>query len=247
MSKTIFSEYANMPIMSTVNDWFSKYIKLLNGLVISKDYVVEINKTNSRIIERAIKTNPSYNANFTKKIYEYYCCKFRGTFPKTGKNAKEPITDLIRMIDLENSTNVWRYKKNRMHLINMVNYIIDSNNNFWDRLDRGDTSLVNDLKKASKATTDGPKSLASKTCKYFSEMFFGKDNYFINDNVVRHVLPYYLDYYGITPEKNTKTYFDNLDYEDLHDYLEQLRIKVNPTLTKSDVDHIMWYCYRFEK
>lgn len=245
--KTNFKDYSKMPVVveRKPNNWFSLHFKKL-GLYIDKDYVVKLSKSNSRIIENDISTNESYNAEFAIKIYKYYQLLNNGNFPKTGRDAKTPITDVIRMIDLENSTNIWRYKDKRPQLLNMVDFIIEDKNCFWERLEKGDITLVDELRKSSKAETEGPKSLASKICKYFSEMFFNKDNYYINDYVVRHVLPFYMDYYGIEKKKNTKTYFDNLSYKELYKYIDELRKKVCGSLSKSEVDHIMWYCYRFE-
>ena len=230
------------------NPWFNKHIKNLSlnqkPIDIDANYVVKINNHNSNIIENDINQNGSYNSFFTNKIYMYYLSINHEKFPKDDKTA---ITDLIRMIDLENSTNIWRYKTKRPYITNMVDYIIGKNNNFWDRLEKGEPKLVDDLKSASKATTEGPKSLASKICKYFSELFYKKDNYYINDTVVRHVLPYYLNYYGFDLSKKTKSYFEHLSYVDLYSYMKKIKEKVNNSLTKSNIDHIMWYCYRFEK
>ncbi len=265
MSKKDYSDYSKMPVRVKRKDtdvlenpWFDDFIfKNDIGLSFKKSYVVEITKKNSDIIEKHIKENESYNANFTKKIYEYHILKNNNSFPLVGEEAKGPLTDLIRMIDLENSTNIWRYKSKRHYIKNMVKYISDNANDFWDKLNNGNKQLVDLLKKASgcKENSNGPKSLASKICKYFCELFFEdkskQDNYFINDSVVRHVLPYYLNFYGIPLQKG-KTNFDNLSYVDIYDYLSSIRDKINKDkkkkdqLTRSEVDHIMWYCYRYE-
>ena len=246
-----FNNYSEMPIkVKGGNPWFNKHIRNLSLIDIDANYVVKINKHNSDIIEHDINQNGSYNSFFTKKIYMYYLSINHGNFPRYDMTA---ITDLIRMIDLENSTNIWRYKNKRPFITNMVDYIINKNTNFWDRLAKGDPILVDDLRSASKAKTEGPKSLASKICKYFSELFYGKDNYYINDTVVRHVLPYYLNYYGLNLRKKTKSHFEHLSYVDLYNYMDKIKEKVNNSLTinnsltKSNIDHIMWYCYRFEK
>lgn len=249
---TDFTNTYNMPVLEQgKNPWFSSTICKL-GLKMN-NRVIELNDQNSKIVESHINANPNYSGNYCKKIYEYHCLKNNGDFPKYNKDA---VTDLVRMIDFENSTNVWKFHKN--HVEEMVKYIIDPKNDFWKRLDKGDLDksdidLVDDLKEASGATTEGPKSLASKICKYFSEIFYGKDGYYINDQVIRHVLPYYISYYGIKCllPKLTKTAFENISYSDLFNQLEDLRDFVNGnlncSLNRSQLDHIMWYCYRYGK
>lgn len=242
-----FDRYCDMPTKGgkKPNTWFEKNIKPL-GLSIDHDFVVKLTKQNSDIINQSIRKNESYNADFTKKIYNYYKMKNGGRFPRVGYGAKKAVTDLVRMIDLENSTNIWRYKNKRPLLKNMVNFIITEKNNFWSRLKKGKVELVDDLRKSSGAETNGPKSLASKICKYFSEIFKFGDNYYINDYVVRHVLPYYLNYYGLLEGKKTFSHFENLEYKELHTLMEKIRNKIGNCLKRDQIDHIMWYCYRYE-
>ena len=242
-----FDSYVDMPVKGgkKTNTWFETNIRPL-GVTIKNDFLVELTTCNSNIVNKSIRENESYNANFTLKIYEYYKMKNNGVFPQTGESAKEPVTDLIKMIDLENSTNIWRYKNKRSFLKNMVNYIIDESNHFWTRLQTGDKDLVDDLRKSSGAETDGPKSLASKICKYFSEIFQYGDNYYINDHVIRRVLPYYLNYYELSEEKMSRTRFDSIEYKKLHSLLDKIRSKLKDKLKRDQIDHIMWYCYRYE-
>ena len=242
-----FDFFNEMPVKGgkKPNTWFETNIRPL-GVTIKNDFLVELTVQNSKIINQSIKENESYNANFTLKIYEYYKLKNNGVFPQVGEAAKEPVTDLIKMIDLENSTNIWRYKNKRPFLKNMVSYIINEDNKFWTRLKDGDDNLVDDLRKSSGAETDGPKSLASKICKYFSEIFQYGDNYYINDYVVRHVLPYYLNYYGLLEGKKSRTRFDGIEYKELHTLLDRIRNKLGNVLRRDQIDHIMWYCYRYE-
>ena len=94
------------------------------------------------------------------------------------------------------------------------------------------------------------KSLSSKICKYLSELIYRKDNYYIYDKYIRHALPFYLDYYGISHNfnKSKDININKLSYEDLYKRLEELRDKINRsyrnTITKNELDHIIWYCYK---
>lgn len=244
---TDFSKYMNMPVnVKGENMWFSNVIKNLN-LTIKDDFVVEITNQNSAIIEQHINDNASYNANFTGKIYEYHKNKNGGVFPTSGLNAEEALTDVVRMIDLENSTNIWRYKSKRPYIKNMVNFMINPESNFWDDLKNGRVDLIDRLLEQSGAKDNsGPKSLASKICKYLCEIMYGLDNYYINDGVVRRVLPYYLNYYGIEMPTRNKTKFDSMSYQDLFNCLEKVKEASKSNLKRTEIDHIMWYCYRYE-
>lgn len=239
-----FSNYAEMPVTNNKkpNTWFSSHITTLK-LAIANSFVVELTKSNSAIIDADLKANPSYNLLFTKKMFEYYCLKNGGSFPEHNRDA---VLDLIVMIDYENSTNIWRYKDKRDYINKMADYIVEPANDFWNRLDKGEIKLVDDLN-PEQDKIKGPRSLSSKVCKYLSEMKNPtKHNYYINDTVVRHVLPYYLSYFGLPMTNKTRTYFDNISYRELFDYLDNINNHLGNILNRDEIDRIMWYCYRYE-
>lgn len=237
-----FANYQNMPVGGKKINRF-KNISNLFGLQVQKVYIVLLNKNNSQIIENEINNNPDYNGNFARKIYEYHKMTSGGSFPEYKQTA---ALDVVRMIDFENSTQIWRFRNNRNYLTKMVDYIVDPYSNFWQDLAKGDIDLIGNLINASGAsyTVGGPRSLASKICRYLSLYHFNADAYYVNDSVVRHVLPYYLNYYGLTLPSKNKTYFDHISYNDLHNYLEKIRSQICPNLTKEELDHLMWYCYK---
>lgn len=237
-----FSLYEKMPVTDPKkpNTWFEANIRY--KVLVSQNFVVELNKENADKIDELIKGDKRYSLHFTKKLYDYYCLLNQGAFPRNDKNA---VMDLIIMLDYENSTNIWRYRDKSPYIKQMADYITKQSNRFWERLENGEISLVDDLNPESNKTI-GPKSLCSKVCKYFSEYFFEKHNYYISDNVVRHVLPYYLHYYRIEADEKTRTYFDNLRYNELFNYLEKLRESIENNLDRDEIDRIMWYCYRYE-
>ena len=218
----------------------------------NRDYVVLINKANSDLIEEAIQKDQGY-IQFAKRIYEYEKITHNNTFPREDVDS---LTALIRMIDIENSTQVWRY--DREALKRMVNYVADKKNKFWKRLEKGEPELVDDLTKASKDqsddsdTTNGKKSLASKICKYLAEYDLeGKKKYayYINDSFVRRVIIPYIHYYMPKNEfervKKMKKP-DSWSYAELFEELENLHnhIAEAKNINRSQFDHIMWYCYK---
>ncbi len=214
-------------------------IKGLDTEVDNGNIVVKLTKKNAKLVKNVIKQDESYNVNFGQLIYLYYKFSNAGSFDKSDEKA---LQNLIRMIDLDNNTQVWRYLNKRQYIKNMVEYIVNPTNDFWTKLEQGNPALVDALVTQPKSTstlTTGPKSLASKVCKFFSEYFYDKDYYYINDSVVRAVLPAYCAYYEINDNKIN----DKISYSDLYAILSSLHAKAS-NLTKSELDSILWYCYR---
>ena len=247
------SDYKKMPVRKNdKNDWYDKVITNLK-LDVDKEEkdLILLNNNNSNIIEPHIKSNENYNAFFYKKIYKYYKALLKSrTVMQANRNC---VLDIIKMIDLENSTNIWRYVKSRPYIKRMVDFIVDPKSDFWNDLKSCDQTLVDRLlnyAKAGKASIDGPKSLASKICKYLSELFDSNlDSYYINDSVVRHTLPFYYRYYVNKPIANN---CQKLSYTDISKYLDEIANAAfkehgGKKLKKSELDHIMWYCYRYGK
>lgn len=207
--------------------------------------IVKLTKANSIIIEKLILNDDNYFP-FSKIIYDYY------EKNKVQKNIDNALFAVVREIDRDNSTNVWRYKENRTNFNKAISYMSNPQNNFFIRLEKGEISLPDEL---VDICTTGLKSLSSKICKYLSEwMFPNKDSYYINDKFVRRTVLFYLDYYDLEKKVNDKSIkssrqVDDLSYESLFYLLDELRKKASYThkdggLTKSELDHILWYCYK---
>lgn len=201
--------------------------------------LVLLTKQNTEIIEALIQNDDEYFP-FSQLLFDHF------GFENIRNNTNRALFAVAREIDRDNSTNVWRYKKNRDGFYKLVEYISNPANAFFEALDRGDPSLPDKLvRKCGK----GVKSLSSKICKYLSEFAFQKDNYYINDSFVRHTLLFYLDYYGVEhPGLNTSIAVDALDYQSLYGWLEKLHKarneKYGDEIKKSELDHILWYCYK---
>lgn len=201
--------------------------------------IVLLTKENAKIIENLIENDDSY-LPFSKMIFDYLGVN------KVKNNIDKALFMVIREMDRDNSTNVWRYKKNRESLYNMISYIMNPDNKFWDRLESGDITLPDEI--VDKCGNNA-KSLSSKICKYLSEFVFEKDNYYINDSYVRAMLLFYLDYYEVEhPKLKSINGVNELTYEELYQWLEKLHnardAKHNGKISKSELDHILWYCYK---
>lgn len=208
--------------------------------------LVKLTKSNSAIIEGLIGHDYGY-IPFAKMIYKQLCQSHNGVFP----NDEYAWTALVRIIDLDNSTQVWRF--HRQEFPKIIAYILEPSHNFISRLQRGDIALVDELKECIQLTDI--KSLPSKICKYTSEYMGFGDKYFINDYYIRSMLPFYLDYYqvdwkNICDKKalTQRTRREFLSYSVLFKLLDALLNKVNELeqepLTRNELDHIIWYCYK---
>lgn len=211
--------------------------------------IVKLTKRNSDIIEDLINKDENYYP-FARTLYSYFISLYG--IEGFKENKEKSLFAVLREIDRDNSTNVWRYK-HRSNFNSCVEYISNPENHFFVRLEGGDPALPDEIVNSCGTPL---KSLSSKICKYLSEwMYPKKDNYFINDSFVRHVLPFYLDYYGVEKKDNKgntikgSTDIDKLGYESLFDLLRRLNdvaAKENNgvKLSKSRLDHILWYCYK---
>lgn len=242
------TDYSKMPVKCASNKWFNTVIKGIHGLTFvdvpntnAKNYMVSLTINNSNIIEKHINSNFDYNANFSKKIFDYY-----GGKSIIGTSDKIIIQHIIRMIDIENSTNKWRMKKkNKQALLNMVDYICNPKGGFWKRVSSGDINLVDDLANAAKSYNSSAGvhavSLASKICRFFNNICYGRDDYYAYDSVVIHVISFYFSAYNLNSISKLS------DYKVLHNSLDTIKNQVCPTLSRLQIDHLLWYCYRFEK
>ncbi len=119
----------------------SSLSNLVNNYKISIDSnnIVELTNNNSKIVEDLIKKDPNY-CGFTQMVYKELRLQ---TKSKILNNDKLAWTAFVRIIDIENSTQVWKFSRNEFY--KLIYFIIDPSNNFIKRLKKGDPSLVCDL------------------------------------------------------------------------------------------------------
>lgn len=243
-------------IIETQNNNNFEYIKRNNpDLIVEHDgWIVKLCYENSEIVEKLIKQNDNYSISFAELVFKGIVLENGEEFLKTDKKS---IEAMIRIIDDDNSTQVWQHGKER--IFRMAEYIGNPKNNFWNRLKARDITLVEELITSAKNTSgDGDNliSLSSKICKYLSQFMYNNfDGYFISDRFVKRALPFYCAHYNIEIEgldlkKPTCNFFNDYKYEALHKALLQLQKEINTgvekdkVLTKHQIDHIMWFCYR---
>ncbi|WP_406545886.1 hypothetical protein [Succinimonas sp.] len=87
-------------------------------------------------------------------------------------------------------------------------------------------------------------SFASKFCHYACYYLFEgsdkQDNYSIHDNILRTVLPWYLEYYKIPVKKRSLTEYDV--YRKAVDAVrEKAKEKYGNEISRNGFDHLLWY------
>jgi len=146
--------------------------------------------------------------------------------------TEDSLFQIIRQIKIDNMiqhTNVSQLKI-------FVGYILDPLNDFFCRIFNGDLTLIEEINDYVffEGNYRHEWSLTTKICKTFNQLLFGLDDYYIYDSVVNSHLDIYRAKYGL-PVLN-KDYYKNYWRS-----LEDLRSHLPATLTRNELDHIIWY------
>lgn len=226
-------------------------------------YLVELTANNKDVVESCIPLAlvSTYNPRILRRklagpypphastVYFSYCPGGHGgLFPFSNRAA---VLAVVLAIDEDNST--FDARVHRSVACNFfTDYILDPTNTFVADLDgnsRTVKSLPDKMVAAFLSTSIPGKyralSLASKICKYLHEWYYGHDKFFIYDSVVRKMLPFYLDIFNVPHAGfNTATDFNRISYSQFYDYINSIYSHCSTVMSKSELDHIMWYCYR---
>ena len=241
---------------SAIIDYLVNEEKLTKTTRSSIGFLVDLTEENSKIVEKQIplgivgKGRYTLAKRYLPTAYILYMSLCPGGIPAMFSfTNRSHVVSVVKQIDSDNGT--LDHKNHHDSAINSFSdFIVNPANDFLLKLNgtiKDIKQLVADLK--ASCTAYNANSLASKVCKYFHEYRYGHDKFFINDSVVRSVLPYYLDAYGIKHGLSNAKQFDALSYSDLYDLLDALYSKIPPfkcgrAMTKTEFDHILWYCYR---
>ena len=255
----VYLKYDNNKNQTDIKKITAIFEKLVRKLKLEyRNNIVLLNRKNANKIENAIKQDKD-SIEFARQMYE---ALFKGktkkyVIEKLIKNNNRELAILLRLIDIDNSTNVWRYSEEGKDAFKeVVKYIIDKKNCFFDKLKNKNIDLPDELLKKARKHKD-IKSFCSKVCKFLNDYIYNNNGYYINDTYVRRALPFYLKYYGISQIKvkghlqrvNKWSSIDNLSYADLHKALDLLNETANQKhkgkkIKKSELDLIIWYCYK---
>lgn len=201
---------------------------------LDENYMIKLTKENAQKVRVCIRSD----ARYKKSSYEEYY-NFLGK--SLERYSLDELEKIIGYIATSNST-----RSPKESICAFSQYIYLNLNTFLKKLNDGDISVIEDLKRVK--TPRHEDSLISKICRYLCQLEFEEYNFVINDNVVRSILPYYLDFYGVDKSLWTKKgkiiKFDKLSYSQLHNLIEEVRKQAAENLTLRDVDDILWYCYK---
>ena len=218
--------------------------------------IAELNKTNFDIVDNAMQSplksfingkvkiiSKSYKNNAKTALSQY-----NGIINQKGKFDFTNIYDvkkIVECIDNDNKTFDKRYHGG-IGIDLISNYIVKNANTF-KQIITGKTSIqvayqfVDALRGLFKGKNYQPRSLPSKVCKYFAEFNNQVNIFYVDDRVVRNVLPMYLEH--LRGKKITKYYVNNSSYCDLCNLLDLIH-NTCPSIDKSMMDKIMWYVYK---
>lgn len=200
-----------------------------SNLSLDENYMYALTKDNAEKARNLIENDSKYGESSYKKYYEYLDKKLE-------EYTKEEIKTILRKIASSNSTHT-----SNENIDILSDYIFNNKKDFLFKLESGSAELVDEI-----SFIDGfirrEKSFASKVCSYLCELEFKKSNFAVNDSVVRTMLPYYLNYFGIA--KVTSKKLKNCSYKEFIGYIEGIKNELKEDLTFEEIDNIIWYCYK---
>lgn len=198
------------------------------GFKLDENYMIALTPDNAAKALECIKGNKRYE----KSSYEVY-------YNKLGKSlsdySKEELKNILWCVARSNST-----RSSNENISVITDWIFKNLTQFLKRLEKGDTTLVDELT-TIKGLSRKEKSLSSKICSYLCELEFKQSKFAVNDTVVRRILPYYLNYYGIS---NQNKALENYSYSEIIAFIDKIAVNLPRKMNYTEIDQIIWYCYR---
>lgn len=237
-----------------------KELKLANQKLlkpIKGTSLVELSLDNVAIVEAMIQNDSAYLKSADKKAIPRYNKKGKAVY--AGSTAywmtrlKEILVDkqnidkfehiiaeTVCAVDRENSTHLNADGKGREELVARICSL--GRKGLLESLKRADHSLV--AKIAEKTSAIKPRrnlSFASKFCHYACFYLFEglpeQDNYSICDNIVKKILPRYVEHYKLTSR--------NLEcYKEYQKTIDEIITKSHSKISRNGFDHLLWYYFK---
>lgn len=198
------------------------------GFKLDENYMIALTPDNAAKALECIKGNKRYE----KSSYEEYYNKLN---KKLRDYSKEELKNILWCVARSNST-----RSSNENISVIADWVFKNLTQFLKRLEKGDTTLVDEL-----TTINGlsrkEKSLSSKICSYLCELEFKQSKFAVNDTVVRRIMPYYLNYYGIS---NQNKALENYSYSEIIAFIDKIAVNLPRKMNYTEIDQIIWYCYR---
>lgn len=198
------------------------------GFKLDENYMIALTPDNAAKALECIKGNKRYE----KSSYEVYYNKLDKSLQDY---SKEELKNILWCVARSNST-----RSSNENISVIADWIFKNLTQFLKRLENGDTTLIDELA-TIKGLSRKEKSLSSKICTYLCELEFKQSKFAVNDTVVRRILPYYLNYYGISTENKA---LENYSYSEIIALIDKIMENLSEKMNYTEIDQIIWYCYR---
>ena len=125
--------------------------------------LVKLTLGNFTIIKNLISNDDRYKFLYSKIVFDSFCEINIFTKNKEFKRDKDSYIAVLRMIDFENSTQVFRMHRDDFYKI--IDFIMSDEEDFYNRLKDGKITLVDDLVNQCSFKLV---SFCSKICKFLN-------------------------------------------------------------------------------
>lgn len=235
---------------------YSKDPYALDHIILKNQSIAALTRKNADFIEAVVRLDSNYGKDKTEIWFKKML---------NGDNFKECLNEVIVEIDKINSTHLEAGINGRNEMVERILFLCDNVDDLKRELLK--EFSVNNKEHILYKLTDKIKaknregyrynlSFATKFCSYASQFLELGDNYSKYDSVVAKFLPYYSEAY--LNKKITKNYFLDKQnkrdiesklglystYSDCINRIMELLRADNINLTKSELDHIIWYCFK---
>lgn len=255
MKSAIFiSEINNLGVFMKIER--SKDPYELDHILLGKQTIAALTRKNADFIEAVVRLDSNYGKDKTEDWFKKML---------NGGDFKECLSEAIVEIDKINSTHLEAGVDGRNEMVKRVLSLCENVEDLKRLLLK--TFSANDEEHILYKLTDKIKaknrdgyrynlSFATKFCSYASQFLELGDNYSKYDSVVAKCLPLYSECY--LKEKTAKKHFlvkqhkNDLEsrlslyatYSNCINRIMALLEADNITLTRSELDHIIWYCFK---
>lgn len=228
-----------------------------------KPTIAKLTRDNVAIVEAMIRNDSAYIKSSdvdAKPIYNtkgevkyggssaYWMTQLKAVLidkTKTAYTYEEIITGAVESVDRENSTHLNADGCGREEIIERLCRF----NRFelikcLEDPEYKDMKLIYEIARRTGAENKARinPSFASKFCHYACFYLFEgskyQDNYSIYDGILRTVLPYYKEYYGI------REGYDLTDYRQYRALVDHIRKASGVEISRNGFDHLLWYYHK---
>lgn len=220
--------------------------------------LVELSLDNVAIVEAMIQNDSAYlksadkraipqNNKNDKVVYAgstaYWMTQLKEIIvdKKNINKFESVIAGAVCAVDRENSTHLNADKCGREEITKRI--LNESPKGLVKKLRTADLGLIDIISAKTKAKTRARTNLsfASKFCHYACFYLFEglpeQDNYSIYDNIVKKILPRYVEHYEL-PLRNLEC------YQEYQKTIDEIIAKSSSKISRNGFDHLLWYYFK---